>query len=113
MKIKTIELDISVRYLDLITIFFKANGLTDLGITLTVEDIIYKIPVNIVSNRPDTADREYISEQTRKTIVCTYDEDNEEQAGKIMFMSFTHLGFNNMLHDFLNKCGIPPQQHKQ
>ena len=41
MKKRTIEIDISLRYLDLITIFFKANGLTDLGFVLTTADVKY------------------------------------------------------------------------
>ena len=106
MKTRTIEIDISLRYLDLITIFFKANGLTDLGFVLTTADVKYDLPINIVTNMPGGGDRQYKSTQTRKVMLCSYDEDNEEQANKIMFMSLKHLGFNNMLHDYLNKCGI-------
>lgn len=36
----------------------------------------------------------------------TYDE-NSETALQITFMSIRHLGFENMLCDYLNRCGIP------
>ena len=109
---KTIELDVSLAYKDLVEIFFKANGLFELGFTLTVVDAKYTIPINVVMNRHGSPERQYESTQTRKAMVCSYDENNEEQANKILFMSLQHLGFNNMLHDFLNKCGITSKHYR-
>lgn len=110
MKTKTIELDISVRHYNLIETFFKANGLFDLGFELKIIDTVFETPVTITPPAGAGA-RTFTFNQTKKTLACIYDEDNEEQTSKIMFMSIKHLGFNNMLHDFLNKCGIDNHYH--
>jgi hypothetical protein len=112
MKTKTIELDISVRHIGLVEIFFKANELYDLGFKLEVVDTVFETPVTITPPAGGGA-RTFTFNQTKKTLACIYDEDNEEQTSKIMFMSIKHLGFNNMLHDFLNKCGIPINFHSE
>ena len=111
MKTKTIELDISVRHKDLVEIFFKANELFDLGFELKVIDTTYETPITITPPTGVDNQRTFTFSQTKKTLACIYDEENEEQTSKIMFMSLKHLGFNNMLHDFLNKCGIPIGHH--
>lgn len=110
MKIKTLELDISVRHKDLVDIFFKANDLYNLGFELKIIDTVFDTPMTIT---PPSGinQRTYTFSQTKKSLICVYDEDNEAQTSKIMFMSLQHLGFNNMLHDFLNKCGIPVMHH--
>lgn len=41
-------------------------------------------------------------------IVLSY-EDGSDTAYKITFMSVRHLGFENMLCSYLEKCGIPLQ----
>lgn len=48
--------------------------------------------------------------QTRKVLQYVYNENNDEQISKLMLMSIRHLGFNNMLHDYLNKCGVSQHQ---
>lgn len=35
-------------------------------------------------------------------------EDNSETAVSISFMSIKHLGFENMLFDYLIRCGLDP-----
>jgi hypothetical protein len=113
MKTKIIELDISVRHIALVEIFFKANELYDLGLKLEIVDTVFETPLTITPPTGVDNQRTITFNQTKKTLVCIYDEENEEQTSKIMFMSIKHLGFNNMLHDFLNKCGIPVNFHTQ
>lgn len=101
---KTIELDIDIRHHNLIKIFFEANELFALGFELEIVDTTYDTPMTVTS--PDGIQRSYSFSQTRKSMVCRYDEDNADQTSKIVDLSLKHLGFNNMLHDFLNKCGV-------
>ena len=42
-------------------------------------------------------------------IILEY-EDNSETAYSITFMSVRHLGFENMLCDYLIRCGIMPSR---
>lgn len=77
MIIQTI---ISYGYLDLIETFFKANNL--------------EIKCHLRK------------ESSRNLINCEY-EDNSETALSLTFMSYRHLGFENMLVDYLIRCGVP------
>ena len=76
---KTIETNISWGFLNLIETFFEANNL----------DV--KCKDSGVSERK---------------ITLEYEEDSDT-ALSITFMSVRHLGFENMLYDYLKKCGIP------
>lgn len=104
---KKVVTDISARYLPMITIFFEANGLFALGFTLGHTDV--PMTVNITQTPPSgVQDQKSMSfEMTKSVVSYEYDDEDEEQSTKIMFMAVKHLGVNNMLHDFLNKCGYP------
>lgn len=81
MEIKTI---ISSGYRDLLEIFFKANEL-------------------------DVQCLERDDEQfSLKRLITLRYEDDSDTAYKITFMSFKHLGLENMLCDYLIKLGYPP-----
>lgn len=101
---KTVQLDIAVRHYNLMKIFFEANGLFELGFALDIVDQDYDTPMIITS--PDGIQRTYSFSQTKKFMEYTYDDENEHQVSKLVDLSLKHLGFNNMLHDFLNKCGV-------
>lgn len=109
---KTIELDVVLQYKDLVEIFFNVNGLFNMGFVLDVIESTYQIPVNVMINNPGTTDRQYESTKKRKVLVCIYDEDNIEQVKKIQSIITIHKSFNNMLHSFLNRCGIRKQQYE-
>jgi len=81
---KIIETEIPADHLELITIFLKANELD--------ADIFCEIDRNL----------------NRQTIKISYNEKNEDLCSKITYMSLRHLGFLNMLDDFLLKCGVEP-----
>ena len=74
-----IETDISWGYVELIKIFFKANEL-DVCCEERKASLISKITLSY--------------------------EDNSETALSITFMSYRHLGFENMLYDYLKRCGV-------
>lgn len=76
-----VNTQISYGYASLIEIFFKANELD-----VTIEDR-----------------RAYPNGK-----VILHYEDNSDTATTITFMSIKHLGFENMLCDYLIKCGISP-----
>ncbi|HEY6438080.1 MAG TPA: hypothetical protein VIY47_15930 [Ignavibacteriaceae bacterium] len=76
-----IESEISYGYLDLMKTFFTANNLT--------VDCLLRFYDN------------------KKLITFKY-EDDSDTAYQITFMSVRHLGFENMLVDYLNRCGYPP-----
>ncbi len=76
--IKT-ETNISYGYKNLLEIFFKANEL----------DVMV-----------DGTTGSY-----RKKIILYYEQDSETEQS-ILFLSLKHLGFENMLCDYLHKCGI-------
>lgn len=80
MVIKT---DISYGYLELIKVFFKANNLD-----VIIQDM---------------------TAYPHGKIHLEYDGDSEI-AHSITFMSIRHLGLENMLCDYLIKCGILPSQ---
>ena len=101
---KTVQLDIDVRHHNLMKIFFEANELFELGFTLEIVDREYDTPMTITS--PDGIQRTYSFSQTKKVLEYTYDDENEYQVSKLVDLSLKHLGFSNMLHDFLNKCGV-------
>ena len=75
-----VETQISYGYKELIETFFKAN------------DLVVKI--------------EDKSAYPFGKIILMY-EDNSDTAFGITFMSVKHLGFENMLCDYLIRCGIP------
>jgi hypothetical protein len=93
-------------------IFFEANELFALGFTLDIIDETYDTPMTITPPSGVADQRTYTFSQTRKSLAYTYNDNDPAQADKIMFMSLRHLGFHNMLHDFLNKCGIEPRNHR-
>lgn len=101
---KTVITDISYRHYDLIRIFFEANELLDLGFTLDIVDIESPLSYSVDG-------REYIITNVKKVLSYSYDAENVDAAGKIMHMSIKHLGFTNMLHDYLNRCGYTVSQH--
>lgn len=76
-----VNTNISWGFLNLIKIFFEANNL--------------KV----------TCIERGISE---KKITLEY-EDDSDTAMSITFMSVRHLGFENMLCDYLIRCGIPTE----
>lgn len=76
-----VNTQISFGYAELIKTFCKANELD-----VSIEE---RIDQNSVSNY----------------ITAVY-EDNSDTAFSITFMSVRHLGFENMLCDYLIKCGV-------
>jgi hypothetical protein len=78
-----IKTNISWGYVDLIKTFCQANNL-------------------------DVTCIERVTGQVRSMINICYD-GTTETAFNITFMSTRHLGFENMLCDYLIKCGIPPE----
>lgn len=76
-----VETKISYGYLELIKIFFQANNI----------DVKIK----------DMAAYPY------GKIIIEY-EDDSDAATTITFLSYKHLGLENMLCDYLIKCGIDP-----
>ena len=76
-----LETQISYGYKTLIETFCKANNLD----------------INIMD----------MSAYPYGKIILLY-EDNSETAITMSFMSMKHLGFENMLCDYLIKCGTPP-----
>jgi hypothetical protein len=81
---RTIETELPADHLELITVFLKANELD--------ADISCEIDRNL----------------NQQTIKISYNEENEDLCSKITYMSLRHLGFLNMLDDFLLKCGVEP-----
>jgi hypothetical protein len=75
--------NISYGYLPLLETFFKANDL-------------------------DVTCEERIDEQPRRNHTTLHFEDNSDTAYSITFMSVRHLGFENMLCDYLIRCGVAP-----
>lgn len=75
----TVNTNISWGYLGLIETFFRANNLA------------VKCVERGISERKLTL--EY--------------EDDSETALNITYMSIKHLGFENMLCDYLKRCGVP------
>jgi hypothetical protein len=73
---------ISIGYLDLLETFFRANNL--------------QVTCSLLDDKTNNL----------KLITLEY-EDNSETALAITFMSIRHLGFENMLVDYLIKCGAP------
>jgi hypothetical protein len=106
---KTVITDISARHYKLIEIFFNANELTPLGAAVGSTEID---TIHTYKDTTASGNEIDISYPLTKTVITySYDEQNDECASKIAFMAMKHLGFTNMLHDFLNKCDIPPHQH--
>jgi len=79
----TVNTQISDGYIELIKIFFNANEL-------------------------DVAIEEYKHTETDLTFLRLSYEENSDTAYQITFMSVRHLGFENMLCDYLIRCGISP-----
>lgn len=80
-----INTHISYGYLNLLTTFFKANEL----------DVIIEEREDPIANS--------------NQVTLKY-EDNSDTAYNITFMSVKHLGLENMLCDFLIRCGIAPSR---
>jgi hypothetical protein len=79
----TVDVNISYGYNKLLDTFFKANNL----------DIVIK---------------ERIQSYSETHLISLSYEDESDTAYSITLMSYRHLGFENMLCDYLNKCGVPP-----
>lgn len=75
----TVNTNISWGFLDLIKTFFSAN---QLNVTCSARGV------------------------SERKITIEY-EDDSETALSITYMSVRHLGFENMLCDYLKRCGIP------
>lgn len=84
---KIVETNISYGYLKLIEQFMDANGL----------DV-----------KCEEVERSRGIHKSISQINLIYDETSET-ALQITFMSTRHLGFENMLCDYLIRCGIPAQ----
>lgn len=76
---KAVETDISWGFLNLVQTFFEANSLK-----------VTCVPRGV----------------SQRKITVEY-EDNSDTAMSITFMSTRHLGFENMLCDYLKRCGVP------
>lgn len=85
---KNIITDIDGKNLSLIQIFFKANDMT----SVKIESEYF--PVNIGE-----------FEMVHPYIKLTYEEDSDDGIN-ISFMATKHLGLENMLIDYLLRCGI-------
>src|SRR5271165_5700497 len=81
---KVIETNIAVEHMALIEIFFKANRL---------ENVKIGDCIKIYNGNP----HHYIE--------ISWDETSETGV-QISYMSVVHMGFLNMLDDFLLKCGV-------
>ena len=81
-----IKTNISFGYKDLLDIFFKANNLQ----------------VTCIE-----CEREKDWGERHKLTGLEYEENSDTELS-ITFMSMKHLGFENMLCDYLIKCGISP-----
>ena len=90
MEVKT---QISYGYKPLLEIFFKANDLT-VACVERFEEVNTSTTTMTITNR-------------YTTLVF---EAGSETAEKITFMSYIHVGFENMLCDYLIRCGIMPYQ---
>jgi hypothetical protein len=81
---KTIQTGISDGYISLIEIFCKAN------------DIVAVI---------DTAKTDKFNHIEIPKITISYDE-NSESANTLAFLALKHCSVDNMLHDYLMRCGV-------
>ena len=77
-----VKTTISVGYMTLLDAFFKANNLE---VKMT--------------------DRS--AENMMRHLINIEFEENSDTAHQITFMSYRHQGFENMLCDYLHKCGVP------
>lgn len=94
----TVDTKISWGYLPLLKIFAQANSLV-LDFEPYYQEI-EKDEVGAFGNTSIVTARQY----TR----ISY-EDNSDTASSITFLSFRHLGFENMLCDYLIRCNVDPQ----
>jgi hypothetical protein len=78
-----IETNISWGLVELLRTFFKANEL----------DVV--------------CEERHQARPARNLVTLSYD-DNSDTAYQITFMSVKHLGLENMLCDYLIRCGIAP-----
>lgn len=82
---KTIKTNLSIDHLELIKIFFEANQLLN-------------VTINEYSKQ--------IRSSSHKMIEIMYDDEDSETSSKITYMSIVHCGLQNMLDDYLMKCGV-------
>lgn len=78
---KQVDTTISIGYRSLIEEFMKANSL---NVTLEEKQI-----------------------GSYPKLVVVYDENDFDTSSSIMFLSTKNLGLNNMLCDYLQRCGVP------
>jgi hypothetical protein len=81
---KTLETHFGAEHKALLEVFFKANKLENVKVS--------------------EYHRQY-NGKNHKYIEISWD-DNSETGVQISFMSVVHMGFLNMLDDFLLKCGV-------
>ena len=82
---KTIKTNLSIEHLELIKIFFEAS----------------KLPNVIIGEY-----NKILKDVSHKMIDIMYDDEDVETAGQITYMSLVHAGLQNMLDDYLMKCGV-------
>lgn len=89
---------ISWGYLPLLEIFGKANNL----------DLIFRAYYEELESTEAIAPGKESKIIVARQYTCIEYEDNSDTAISITCLSFKHLGFENMLCDYLIKCGIHP-----
>jgi len=93
-----VKTSIGEQHLELIKIFFKANDLPMVEIHTHIKNI---------------------RGEDHFLIQLGWADEDEETASKITYMAIVHLGIQNMLDDYLMKCGVdvysipPPSIVKQ
>ncbi len=87
----TVDTHISAGYIPLLEVFAQANSLNLTMVSYTSETRIDQPVTHIVM-------REYVR--------ISYDAESDTGLA-ITLMSIRHLGFENMLCDFLIKCNVP------
>ena len=105
MNIKT---QISYGYKILLETFFKANDLT-VACVERYEEIIVSSGSRINLLTHERAPLTGIVTTTRVYATLVF-QDDSETAEKITFMSYIHSGFENMLCDYLIRCGVSANQ---
>ena len=101
-----INTNISFGYVTLLKTFFEANDLTVSCLERFEEkdDVMPPMNTNFATKEATISSALVTSARILTTLVFV---DNSETAEKITFMSFRHLGLENMLCDYLIRCGIP------
>jgi hypothetical protein len=105
MEVKT---QISYGYKPLLQTFFKANDLTVACVERFEERIVSSgTSTNVVTKEVNPLSGIVTNARCYTTLIF---QDGSETSEKITFMSYIHAGFENMLCDYLIRCGIMPNQ---